>query len=214
VFLQGGAAADALIPRLLGLEIGNISCSLKPFALVVALPAVTLLDGHESTGDNSGAGAGRKLSIPVSPFSAGGSGTPSSPPFPASAPAPPAYVESDALYWLGLLSRGTFKALLSSVHQLALLSDRGATQLATDLEYLVNVLSALGLQMPPLILKLALWLQWSEATMQTKLAEGSAGEWRLDELQPEDKQMLRHVIHCRRFKGIETDARIQAKLNQ
>jgi len=124
----------------------------------------------------------------VSPFSGGGSGTPSSPPFPASAPAPPAYVESDALYWLGLLSRGTFKALLSSVHQLALLSDRGATQLATDLEYLVNVLSALGLQMPPLILKLALWLQWSEATMQTKLAEGSAGEWRLDELQPEDSR--------------------------
>jgi hypothetical protein len=124
-----------------------------------------------------------------------------------SASVPPSYVESDALYWLQLLSRGTFRLLLTSVLSLTILTDKGARQLSTDIEYLVNVLSALGLSMPPLVLKLSLWLSWNESNTLMKLSQGSAGEeWTLDGLAAEEKHMLRHVLKCRRFKNIDPHA--------
>jgi hypothetical protein len=147
----------------------------------------------------------------------------------SSALSPPDYVESDALYWLSLLSRSTFRSLVSGVLSLRALSTRGARQLGTDVEYLINVLSALGLPMPPLVLKLAAWLALTEAQLAEALAQGgsktnalpvdsptstnaasvTAVEWRVDALTTEEKQMLRHLIRVRRFKTIEPQALTQ-----
>ena len=124
------------------------------------------------------------------------------------------YLEHDALYWLNLLSKGTFKHLISSIHQIPLVSERGGRQLACDLEYLVNVLQALGLTIPPTILKLQVWLTWNESQMSSKLNDGRAGdECMLSELSNEEKTMLKQVCKCRRFKNIQTDQNIQAQLN-
>jgi hypothetical protein len=147
---------------------------------------------------------------------------------------PPDYVESDALYWLSLLSRNTFRSLVAGVLSLRALSTRGARQLGTDVEYLINVLSALGLPMPPLVLKLAAWLALTEAQLAAALAQGGsianasavasdsptsagaasaiAADWRVDTLTVEEKQVLRHVIRIRRLKAIEPQA--LAQLNQ
>jgi hypothetical protein len=150
--------------------------------------------------------AARKFSTPTSPFTQV---------TPASSSAPSTYVENDALYWLNLLSRGTFAALLSSFPAIPQLSERGARQLSTDLEYLINVLSALGLTIPPIIHKLTAWLTWSESTLAARIsgADSSAEEHlKLSELHAEEKQILRQLIRCRHFKTI--DAPTMAQLNQ
>jgi len=140
---------------------------------------------------------------------------------PTGSPLPPVYVESDALYWLQLLSAGTFRLLLSRVLSVPVLSPRGARQLATDLDYLLNVLLALGIAAPTLAKRLAHWLHCSEqdmsqalaaghttsaaadATMTTTVAAGATATdapARIVDMQPEEKQMLRHIIKARRWK--------------
>ena len=140
---------------------------------------------------------------------------PSAPSLLPNAPPPPIYPEHDALYWLSLLSKGTFKHLISSIHQLNGLSERGSKQLACDLEYLVNVLSALGLTIPSTMSKLQFWLQWNETQLLDSLSEGRAtDDCTLDELTADERHMLRQIIRARRFKQIEGNAQLQARLNQ
>ena len=176
-------------------------------------------DDEQDGANNASGGEGTRLSMASSsPF---GPSTPASTSaLPSAHPAPPSYLESDALYWLNLLCKGTFKSLLGSFAQINVLSERGAKQLATDLEYLVNVLSALGLQMPNSVIKLTLWLQTNETTLAQKLTAGSTAsvgvesEWNIGELSVEERRVLRQLIRCRKFTSIEKDKQLQAFLNQ
>lgn len=140
----------------------------------------------------------------------------------------PSYLEHDALYWLNLLSKGTFKSLLSCLYQLTALSDRGARQLHTDFEYLSNVLTALGLAIPSTIAKLDSWLQANEQQMMDAAKMSAANsnsnnamntpnegvlELRLDELNAEQKKLLKHLIVCRKWNKMAADTWIQARIN-
>jgi len=131
------------------------------------------------------------------------------------------YIEHDALYWLNLLSKGTFKSLLSSIHQLSTLSDRGAKQLHTDIEYMINVLSALGVAVPETIQRLNQWLQATEMQMMeaakgtntNKHADADATfDLHFSELSSEQRKLLRHLIICRGWKTMGSSDFIMTRL--
>lgn len=130
----------------------------------------------------------------------------------AASPPPPSYLEHDALYWLDLLSKGTFHHLLSAVQRLTYLSDRGAKQLACDVDYLVHVLAALGVAIPTAVARMQVWLAWNEAHAMQQVAAGMADEeTRVDELTTEERQMMRHLIKARRFKQTEAEKHATAR---
>ncbi|XP_044308477.1 conserved oligomeric Golgi complex subunit 7 isoform X1 [Varanus komodoensis] len=67
-------------------------------------------------------------------------------PFPPEQGEEPPELDNMADYWLGSLARATMQTYCEAILQIPELTPHSAKQLATDIDYLVNVMDALGLQ--------------------------------------------------------------------
>lgn len=55
-------------------------------------------------------------------------------------------LDNMADYWLGSIARATMQTYCEAILQIPTLTVHSAKQLATDIDYLINVMDALGLQ--------------------------------------------------------------------
>jgi len=100
--------------------------------------------------------------------------------------------EEDTMYWLTLVGHGVVKFALERVTQIPKLSDKGAAQLVTDLEYLAAVLKAIAVPPPPamdVVLRVLQAPQSQFAALQAPQQLPSEGEQR---------QLLLTVLNIRK----------------
>ncbi len=94
----------------------------------------------DSFGSSSGSGSGDVKSSPPTPLTSASAA--------AAAAAAAAAEENDTTYWLGVLASGVVKFVMDRITHIPKLTDKGAAQLATDIDYLANVMKAVGVPIP------------------------------------------------------------------
>jgi hypothetical protein len=101
----------------------------------------------------------------------------------------------DTSFWLDLISHGVCDELVNRVQTVERFTEKGGKQLACDVDYLANVLSALGLSITPLATAIAAASgASSQAQVQELLRDGTL-QWS----SAKEKNALKTVIEARGF---------------
>lgn len=101
--------------------------------------------------------------------------------------------DNDALFWLEMVSQGVVKLLLAKMQKIKKLSPLGSKHLSSDMDYLINVLRALGLQMDPLALAVK---QVLDITSKEEVAKN---EVVFNVSAPSDKAVLQTIVDIRQL---------------
>ncbi len=106
--------------------------------------------------------------------------------------------EEDASHWLSLLANGVVKFVLDRITHIPKLSEKGAAQLATDLDYLANVLKAVGVPVPAAAEHAIRALQTPPPPANWNAALLASSNWSPPLTDPDHKQLVMTVFGIRK----------------
>jgi hypothetical protein len=101
----------------------------------------------------------------------------------------------DTSFWLDLISHGVCDELVNRVQTVERFTEKGGKQLACDVDYLANVLSALGLSITPLATAIAAASGASSQSQVQELLRDGTLQWS----SAKEKNALKTVIEARGF---------------